>query len=127
MFTCAHMRTCVNMVLDTGVRLCYMYWGAKLFQINQKEAKMQSLRRLALLGGTLLFLSAACTFSQAPDTIWTRTYGGPNHNEGLSVQETMDGGYIMTGYTVDFGGGLRNVWLVKTDANGDTALSLIHI
>ena len=68
-----------------------------------------------------MFLSAACTFSQPPDTIWTKTYGGPNHDEGLSVQETMDGGYIITGYTEDFGGGLRNVWLVKTDANGDTA------
>jgi hypothetical protein len=65
-------------------------------------------------------LAAILGYTQAPDTLWTKTYGGPNSDSALSVQETMDGGYIIAGTTTDFGGGLRNIWLLKTDVNGDT-------
>jgi hypothetical protein len=51
---------------------------------------------------------------------WTRTYGGNNVDEGFSVQETMDGGYIVAGGTWSFGAGEGDVYLVRTDPNGDT-------
>ncbi len=54
------------------------------------------------------------------DTIWTRIYGGTNFDEGWSVQQTADGGYIIAGFTVSFGAGGYNFYLVKTDTNGDT-------
>ena len=57
------------------------------------------------------------------DTLWTRTYGGPHFDEGYSVQQTTDGGYIIAGYTYSFGAGTpdsNNVYLVKTNAQGDT-------
>ena len=56
---------------------------------------------------------------ESGDTLWTRTYGGANYDEGSSVQQTTDGGYIVIG-TFDFGAGNRDVWLIKTDASGDT-------
>jgi len=53
------------------------------------------------------------------DTVWTRTYGEGYDDEGLSVQQTADGGYVVAGYT---GGGLDQIYadlyLVKTDADG---------
>jgi len=53
-------------------------------------------------------------------TIWTKTYGGTEWDEGHSVQETQDGGYIIAGETHSFGAGNKDVWLIKTNAVGDT-------
>jgi hypothetical protein len=54
------------------------------------------------------------------NTLWARTYGGTGTDEGYSTQQTTDGGYIVAGRTTSFGGGGDDVYLVKTDANGDT-------
>ena len=44
---------------------------------------------------------------------WEKTFGGPTDDQGTSVQETNDGGFIITGYK-DF----DDVFLIKTDGNG---------
>jgi hypothetical protein len=54
------------------------------------------------------------------DTLWTRTYGGAHFDEGWSVQETSDGGFIMTGWTRSSGAGSYDVFVIKTDYVGDT-------
>jgi len=50
---------------------------------------------------------------------WAKTYGGINWDVAYSVQQTSDGGYIVAGYTLSFGAGGSNIFLIKTDANGN--------
>ncbi|MBA7670131.1 hypothetical protein ES703_78274 [subsurface metagenome] len=60
---------------------------------------------------------------EVPNIIWTKIYGGREKDIGYSVQETTDGGYIIAGSTYSFGEGTpsySNVYLIKTDENGDT-------
>ena len=58
--------------------------------------------------------------AQAPDTLWTKTYGGSDEDWSYSVQQTTDSGYIIVGYTYSYGIGNQDIWLIKTDASGDT-------
>lgn len=54
------------------------------------------------------------------NTVWVKTYGGSGDDEGIAVLETLDGGYIMVGQTNSIGAGYYDVYLIKTDVNGNT-------
>ena len=54
------------------------------------------------------------------DTIWTRTYGGSELDEARSIAVTPDGYYIIAGITHSYGSGNGDVYLIKTNTNGDT-------
>ena len=49
---------------------------------------------------------------------WSRTFGGWEYEGAYSVQETLDGGFILAGRTRSFGAGSYDMYLVKTDALG---------
>jgi hypothetical protein len=51
--------------------------------------------------------------------IWAKTYGGTGYEKAFSVQQTSDGGYIVAGSTSSFGVGGGDLFLIKTDANGN--------
>ncbi len=57
------------------------------------------------------------------DTSWTRSFGGTDAEDGASVVETNDGGFIIAGGTRSFGAGLKDAYLVRTDVNGDLSWS----
>jgi len=58
--------------------------------------------------------------SQAPDTLWTKTFGGNLYDVGTSVKQTSNGGFIVAGVTKSFGAGDEDIYLIETDQNGDT-------
>ena len=53
------------------------------------------------------------------ENIWEKNIGNGNYEVGSSVKQTQDGGFIITGYTISYGNGARDIWLVKTDPVGE--------
>lgn len=51
------------------------------------------------------------------DTLWTRTYGGLNSDNGWSVVESSDG-YVLAGFTNSMGAGGFDFYLLRTDCDG---------
>src|ERR1035437_4380984 len=60
------------------------------------------------------------------DTLWTKKYnseysGWHNTYDIRSVHQTYDGGYIATGgFYTNFAGNVNDIFILKTDMNGDT-------
>ena len=59
------------------------------------------------------------TDSQGNET-WSQTFGGIGTDQGRNVVQTIDQGYMISGYTDSFGeSGGFNFWLIKTDLSGN--------
>jgi len=52
--------------------------------------------------------------------VWTRIFGNTGYDEGRSVQQTDDGGFILTGLTQSTGDDPQKMWLIRTNELGDT-------
>lgn len=51
--------------------------------------------------------------------LWEKTHGGTNQDDASSIAPTADGGYIIAGQCSSCGAGSYDVYLVKTDADGN--------
>ncbi len=60
------------------------------------------------------------------DTLWTRCFGGSLDDEAYTIQQTYDSGFVVAGYTKSNDGdvhgnhGLKDYWVIKLNAEGDT-------
>jgi cyclophilin family peptidyl-prolyl cis-trans isomerase len=53
------------------------------------------------------------------DIDWQKSYEGNNSNSANFILQTQDGGYILAGETSSFGAGNADMWVLKTDKNGN--------
>ena len=56
--------------------------------------------------------------NHAGDKLWHQTFGGSQTDKARHIQQTSDGGYIISGTTKSYGSGGLDIWLIKTDASG---------
>ena len=68
---------------------------------------------------TAIMLFSIFASAQPPDTLWTQTFGGGDWDAGECVQQCDDGGYIIVGSTYSYGAGESDVFLLKTDNDGN--------
>ncbi len=54
------------------------------------------------------------------DSVWAKTYGGGGDDIGYDLCQTADGGFMIAGTTESYGAGSYDVYIIKTDNNGDT-------
>ena len=69
-------------------------------------------------------ITVAAAHTTPPTTKFHMGYGLADTTSdaaGTCIQQTLDGGFISTGYISNFGGGQDDFYLVKTDANGVVA------
>jgi len=55
----------------------------------------------------------------AGNVIWTKTIGGSNDDEAVSIIQSSDGGYVVAGWTGSFGAGGADFFVVKLDSSGN--------
>ncbi|MBN2537858.1 hypothetical protein JXB37_06240, partial [candidate division WOR-3 bacterium] len=68
-----------------------------------------------------LMLLVAALLAVAPAQVtFMRTYGDTADEEGLSVAQTEDGGYVVAGHTGSYGAGRDDVWVIRIESRGDT-------
>jgi len=68
----------------------------------------------------VLFSSLFFSQISIAQTTFQRAYGGTAMDEGTSVRQTTDGGYIIAGTSTSYGSGGRDILVIKTNAFGDT-------
>ena len=49
---------------------------------------------------------------------WSKIFGGNGFDRGMDVEQTLDGGFVITGYTDSFGAGYYDIYLLRTDGLG---------
>lgn len=74
-------------------------------------------------GETTSFSASSDMWLVKTDTIgsvlWQKNYGGGGTEATRSIDTTSDGGFIIAGHTNSFGTGGDNIYVVKTDADGN--------
>ncbi len=79
--------------------------------------------RYAIILFTITLLALTVTAHAQPDSLWSQTFGGEEIDICNSIIQTADGGYALAGYTRSFGAGEYDMWLVRTNADGDSLWS----
>jgi len=68
----------------------------------------------------IVLIAAATVSAQAPDTLWTRTFGGDDYEYPGWLEPAQDSGFVIAGYTHSFGAGEDDMYIVKLNPDGST-------
>jgi hypothetical protein len=61
----------------------------------------------------------AVKFDKNGNNVWAKTYGGVGDDRANSIQQTVDGGFVISGVTNSFGSGNYDFYVIKIDFLGN--------
>ena len=103
---------------------CYIDYLNLLLSSYFFNLKLLKLRKKKFFLLVLIFTNIINSNAQVPAIEWKKSYGGYGSEQAKSVQQTIDGGYIIAGNTssssgdVTYNYGNDDYWIVKLDKNG---------
>lgn len=92
-------------------------WGQKVVLTNDSSFALAGFTNSFGAGGFDFYLVRA-EIEGAPR--WEKTYGGSDWDKAYSLVEMPDSGFVLVGETYSFGAGNADMYIVRTDKNGDT-------
>jgi hypothetical protein len=106
--------------------------GDTLWTRSFGTAGVDNIESIAKVGIDYVFAGGTSSTSTGSDgyvvktdssanVLWTKIYGGDDQDDFHRIEPTNDGGFILAGTCTSYGPQLPNLWLFKTDANGDSA------
>jgi uncharacterized protein (TIGR03790 family) len=63
-------------------------------------------------------VTASAILGDVDLVVFEETFGGSDQDKAYDIQQTLEGGYIITGETYSFGGDDSDIYLIKTDIDG---------
>ncbi len=89
--------------------------------LSHKKTKTQGDIKLFYLINVFFigFFFSLISFTNAQADYWANTYGGDQEDIIRTIQTTMDGGYILSGYSKSWGNGDYDILLIKLNSSGD--------
>lgn len=91
-------------------------WGEKVILTKEEGFALAGYTNGSGNGGFDFYL-VKTTDTGVP--LWERTYGGTNWDRAYSLVQLPDSGYVMVGETYSFGAGETDVYVVRTDKDGE--------
>jgi len=92
-------------------------WGLSIQQTNDSGYIVAGVTESFGFGGKDVYI---IKLNKNGNKAWEKTYGGIDRDEALSIWQTCDGGYIIAGFTLSFGSGGYDVYVIKINEEGNT-------
>jgi hypothetical protein len=96
--------------------------GELLWQKSYDSGKSGAHYSLALAPGGFIIAGpnfATVRFDNSGNILWAKSYGGPKYDQAFGIVQAPERGFILTGSTVSFGKGSRNLWIVRINSSGN--------
>ncbi len=92
-------------------------WGESVVVTNDSSYAIGGYTNSFGAGGFDFYLVRA---DKDGTPLWEKTYGGSDWDRAHSIIQLVDSGFVLVGDTYSYGNGNADIYMIRTDKNGDT-------